>query len=255
MKRNQLFFVIALLGLTLGCKDNKKSTGETAMASALVSEQLAQTAKTTDANAQTPDGEEADGKDEPQSGKQAATKKNARPMVYCIAADGYLNIREMPVPGSKVVGRLTTGGAGAEYRGSTSKWHAVRYNGVDGFVNGNYAMLEGLEEMSMDVPEAKGRKVYYIVIGSYTDLAEAKKSVEVLPDALDACSIYRTIANGNTIYRLCTDCTYDRNKAREQMRAIKEYLGRDAWVWENDGVAPCVYQGIDYDGEPTRIIP
>ncbi len=79
----------------------------------------------------------------------------SKPTVYSIADDGFLNIREMPNASAKIVGRLITGGDGAEYLGSASNWINVRYKGVEGFVNGKYAKISGLEDASMQVAGAK----------------------------------------------------------------------------------------------------
>ena len=55
--------------------------------------------------------------------------------VYSTASDGYVNIREMPVVGSNILGRIKTGGRGAAYLGSTGMWHRVEMNGVEGYVD------------------------------------------------------------------------------------------------------------------------
>ena len=253
---------MALLALACGCKDSKQGTatpinvpeGEQQSVEQNANAPVTAEGDTTNTDMDGADAKEADGIVDA-SGFGTPPSATAKPMVYSIAEDGFLNIREMPVPGSKIVGRLTTGGEGAEYLGSTSKWHNVKYHGVEGYVNGNYAELRGLEELSTNVPEAKGRKVYYVVLGSFTDLAKAKQSTEVLPDALDGNCIYRTTDKGKTIYRLCLDCYYSRDKAQKLAKSTKEFFGRDVWVWESQGVAPCVYQGISPSGEPARMTP
>ena len=137
--------------------------------------------------------------------KQEASKqeKNAKPMVYCISDDGFLNIREFPKASTKIVGKLLTGGDGAEYLGSSGDWYYVRYKGVEGYVNGKYARLTGLEESSMKVSGAN-KKVYYVVVGTYQSLDEAKKAMIVQPDALDGSNVYRgKDKNGRTVFRMC----------------------------------------------------
>ncbi|MBO4825630.1 MAG: hypothetical protein J5506_00125 [Prevotella sp.] len=260
MKKKSLILLMALIALTCGCKEkNSSQPQQKEEAEEQTVEQNANTQHLTPNTQTTTDMDDAEAK-EPDgmvgaSGFGTPPSATAKPIVYSIAEDGFLNIREMPVPGSKIVGKLTTGGEGAEYLGSTSKWHNVKYHGVEGYVNGNYAELRGLEELSTNVPEAKGRKVYYVVLGSFTDLAKAKQSTEVLPDALDGNCIYRTTDKGKTIYRLCLDCYYSRDKAQKLAKSTKEFFGRDVWVWESQGVAPCVYQGILPSGEPARMTP
>ena len=163
---------------------------------------------------------------------------------------GFLNIREQPNSSSRILGRLITDGKGAEYRGSTGQWLKVRYEGVEGFVHSNYARLEGLEK-----PQQAGRKVYYVVIGSFNDLNSAKEATRTLPDALDGSCIFRFTQDGKTVYRLCEGSYYSRAQAQGQADGIREYLERETWVLENDGVAPCFYQGVTPKGDAASILP
>lgn len=260
MKKNCFKALFLAFGLTVmtttawGCKDSKSGNSEKENVSenANEDESTNETLKAQDFPVVT---ENPDAQESPEEQEVQQNKQPAKPKVYSTADDGFLNIREMPVPGSKIVGKLITGGEGAEYLGSTSTWHNVKFHGVEGYVNGNYAELRGLEEFSMNVPEAKGRKVYYVVLGSYTDLAKAKKSTEVLPDALDGSCIYRATDKGKTVYRLCLDCFYSREEAQKLTKSTNDFFGRGCWVWESQGLAPCVYQGISPNGEPARMTP
>ena len=269
MKKLTMMMTLSIVAMALGCKEAGASQEQSA------SQQTSIESKSSEAD-EPKASQESDASQEPsaagmpsdsqepgaadktsasqQTGDVAATPTPQHPVVVSIADDGFLNIREMPMASSKIVGRLITGGEGAEYLGSTSNWINVRYKGVEGYVNGKYARIQGLEEQSMRVKGAKG-KVYYVVIGSYESIDEAKKSTEVLPDALDGSNIYRTTAKGKTVYRLCAGCYYKRKDAQSQVDGINEYLGREAWVWESDGVAPCVYQGIAPSGELTPMGP
>lgn len=255
-----LFLAFGLMVMTTtawGCKDNKSGNSEKENVSenANENESANETLKAKDFPVVTENQEVQDAQEAPEEQEVQQNKQPAKPKVYSTADDGFLNIREMPVPGSKIVGKLMTGGEGAEYLGSTSTWHNVKFHGVEGYVNGKYAELRGLEELSTNVPEAKGRKVYYVVLGSYTDLAKAKKSTEVLPDALDGSCIYRATEKGKTVYRLCLDCFYSREEAQKLTKSTNDFFGRNSWVWESQGLAPCVYQGISPNGEPARMTP
>lgn len=250
-----LAFCLTVMATTAwGCKENKSGNNESVNVNEDVNEN--ESAKEALKAQDFPDvAENQEAQEAPEEQDVQQSKQTAKPKVYSIADDGFLNIREMPVPGSKIVGKLLTGGEGAEYLGSTSKWHCVKYQGVEGYVNGNYAELRGLEEYSTNVPEAKGRKVYYVVLSSYTDLAKAKKSTEVLPDALDGSCIYRATEKGKTVYRLCLDCFYSREEAQKLTKSTNDFFDRNCWVWESQGLAPCVYQGISPNGEPARMTP
>ena len=95
-----------------------------------------------------------------------------------------------------------------------------------------------------------------MVVGTYQSLDEAKKAMIVQPDALDGSNVYRgKDKNGRTVFRMCPGCYYSRADAQEQVKALNEYLGINSWIWESDGVAPCVYQGIGLSGEPSQIGP
>ena len=52
------------------------------------------------------------------------------------------------------------------------------------------------------------RTVYYIVCGSYTSLDKAKKQSEQMSEVL-FYPVYKTTANGKTVYRLCCECYYN----------------------------------------------
>lgn len=246
MKKKLIFGTLLVAALISGCKDNKGSqTPEKSQGLA----NKGQAAVKTDEPATTDDN--ATAKEESKtSTEQTISSSSQSAMVYSVSADGFLNIREQPNSSSRILGRLITDGKGAEYHGSTGLWHRVSYEGVEGFVHANYARVEGLTK-----PLQAGRKVYYVVIGSYNDLNEAKKATQTLPDALDGSCIYRFTQDGKTVYRLCEGSYYSRATAQGQADGINQYLERDVWVFENDGVAPCYYQGVTPKGDEASILP
>lgn len=58
----------------------------------------------------------------------------------------------------------------------------------------------------------KARNVYYIVCGSYTSLNAAIKQSEQMSEVV-FYPVYKTKANGKTVYRLCCACYYSREDA------------------------------------------
>lgn len=247
--------MMALALALTGCKDAKNNS-ETA--------EPQQTGEKQEQNVKNEEAQEgnileADDTTVQKADEEKATKpeqaKDTKPMVYCISDDGFLNIREFPIASSKILGKLLTGGEGAEYLASSGNWYFVRLKGTVGYVNSKYAKLVGLEESSMKVSGAD-KKVFYVVVGTYESLDEAKKAMIVQPDALDGSNVYRAKdKNGRTVFRMCPGCYYSRAEAQEQVQALNEYLGIKSWIWESDGVAPCVYQGIGLNGEPSQIGP
>ena len=255
MKKETLLIMAMALVLT-GCKDAKNNGDAADSKQAEVKQEQdvkddgdAQEGNIFDAD------ETADPKETDNTQKASKQAKNTKPMVYSIADDGFLNIREYPKASAPILGKLLTGGEGAEYLGSSGDWYNVRYKGVEGYVNGKFAKLTGLEESSMRVAGAN-KKVYYVVVGTYSSLAEAKKAMIVQPDALDGSNVYRAKdKNGRTVFRLCPGCYYNRADAQEHAKGLNDFLDIGAWIWESDGVAPCVYQGIALNGEPSSIGP
>ncbi len=174
--------------------------------------------------------------------------------VYSTASDGYVNIREMPVVGSNILGRIKTGGRGAAYLGSTGMWHRVEMNGVEGYVDSRYCQVEGLDKASMRVNGGKG-PIYYVVIEEYRTLNEARKATEKLPDSLDGACIYRFNDKDGTVYALTVASFLSRETAQQQVDALSQYLYRQSWILYRPTPAPCVYQGIEPSGEPASLEP
>ncbi len=259
-----LFLEMAIALALTSCKDAKGNTEAAEQPKTEVEQEQtvkdngeATKAKTLDAaetdapEAKDKQAKEAKDKQAVEGGQQS--KKKA--MVYCTSSDGFLNIREWPNVSGKILGKLLTGGEGAEYLGSSGNWYYVRYKGTEGYVNGKYARLTGLEESSLRVAGAN-KKVYYVVVGSYPSLAEAKKAMYAQPDALDGSNVYRAKDNkGRTVFRQCAASYYKRSDAQEHAKGLNDYLEVGAWIWESDGVAPCVYQGIGLNGEPSPLGP
>ncbi len=255
MKKIYFISVIALGALVISCKDGKPGGQPTS-----TSQELREKGSKGQTNVETPetqaksDGQEAQPAPATEQPTAATASSSAQPMVYSVSADGFLNIREHPNSSSKILGRLLTDGKGAEYLGSTGNWHNVRYEGVVGFVHAGYARLEGLEQQAQRA-QTSGRKVYYVVLNSFSDLNSAKEATRYLPDALDGSCIFRATQGGKTVYRLCEGSYYKRSDAQSQLDAIKQYLEREAWIWEADAVAPCVYQGVYPSGESASVLP
>ena len=258
MKKIYFISAIALGALLMGCKDGKQG-GQTTSTSQELREKGSKGQTNAEAQENQPSAD-AEVVEHPAAPAQPATEQpapstsSAQPMVYSVSADGFLNIREHPNSSSKILGRLLTDGKGAEYLGSTGNWHNVRYEGVVGFVHAGYARLEGLEQQAQRA-QTSGRKVYYVVLNSFSDLNSAKEATRYLPDALDGSCIFRATQGGKTVYRLCEGSYYKRSDAQSQLDGIKQYLEREAWIWEADAVAPCVYQGVYPSGESASVLP
>ena len=88
----------------------------------------------------------------------------------------------------------------------------------------------------------KARNVYYIVRGSYTSLNAAIKQSEQMSEVV-FYPVYKTKANGKTVYRLCCACYYSREDAQKDLDGIfSGFKGDDWWIWQSKGLATCVYR-------------
>lgn len=98
------------------------------------------------------------------------------------------------------------------------------------------------------------QKVYYVVLGSYSSLKEAKRFNYYAPDGLE-CNIYKARANGKIVYRACCNVFKTANEAHGCAREIQKHYGINAWVWASNGAANCVFQETGLNGEPIPILP
>lgn len=88
----------------------------------------------------------------------------------------------------------------------------------------------------------KTRTVYYIVCGSYSSLDKAIKQSEMMSEVV-FYPVYKTTANGKTVYRLCCECYYSREDAQKDLDGIfSGFKGDDWWIWPSKGLAKCVYR-------------
>ncbi len=96
---------------------------------------------------------------------------------------------------------------------------------------------------------ASAAKIYYVVQGSYSSFQKAKDAYEG--------AVYRTSANGKTVYRTCPACFYSLSDAKDFASALKEHDDVDAWVWPSDTklshLDPC--EGSECSCMPYKSIP
>lgn len=104
---------------------------------------------------------------------------------------------------------------------------------------------------AQQTPKNKSKKVYYVVVSSWSDFEKAKSSYGKIPDALEG-PIYKVKSNGNTVYRMCSSCYQTKEAAQAEVKKIKNYSDRDVWIWESDGLADCVYTTVNAKGDKMR---
>lgn len=166
---------------------------------------------------------------------------------YCIAADGFLNIREAPSAKSQIIGCLTTGGEGAVVLGKSGNWLKVDYYGIVGYVNKSFVSYQKPKNLE---PKYRG-KVYYVVVDSHPDFLSAKQHAEMFDIVF---AVYRVMIDGKTTFR-CVDGCYKSLQDAENYLSMLREIGKDGWIWESKGLAHCIYRPIMGNGEPVPVMP
>ena len=96
--------------------------------------------------------------------------------------------------------------------------------------------------------QKSGKTVYYIVMGSYSSLDNAKEATFNAPDGLES-PIYEVKVKGKTYYRICVSCYKSKAKAQEDLNQLKDFYGDRFWIWPSKGLAKCVYCPVGLSGE------
>lgn len=175
-----------------------------------------------------------------------AQKAGAK-LVYSVASDGYVNVRQAPSARSKVIGVLATGRKGAVLLSSKGTWWKVRVDDVTGYVNSKYVQLGTKPAVVKNLPE-----FYYEVVATCNTMKEVKDFFYYCPDALDGSPVYRTNERGKQVYKICISCHSTRNAAENACKVTNDLFGNDfAKVWTTKGLAECVYLPMTPAGEPA----
>lgn len=194
-------------------------------------------------------------KDTQSKNNDLAKKKDAasvgEELVYSIADEGYVNIRDFPNADSDVVGVLATNRDGAKLISNQGAWWKVRIDSVVGYVNSEYVRLSNTPVKINGLPN-----VYYVVLGSYESLDSALTYNYRRPDGME-CWIYKCTAKGKTVYRLCDGCFSTLQKAQSAINdwsssSLYGHWFTDAWIWKNDGLGNCVFCPVNYETERTK---
>lgn len=193
-------------------------------------------------------------KDAQSKNNDSAKKKDAVPageeLVYSIADDGYVNIRQFPDADSYVVGVLATNRKGAKLVSNQGKWWKIRIDNVEGYVNSRYVKMSSTPVKISGLPT-----VYYVVLESHGSLDSAQTYNYRRPDGME-CWIYKCTSNGKTVYRLCDGCFSTRSNAQAAINKWRSMMYSDwytnAWIWENEGLGDCISCPVNYETEMQK---
>lgn len=138
------------------------------------------------------------------------------------------------------------------------------HNTVCGYCEGHY-IHEGWKcpHCQKGIRKEKGKSptLYYVVVGSFSSLQEASYYNNNAPGDMEWGAVYKTTANGRTVYRVCQGCYRTKAKAQkeahEASQFIKDMTGRSngAWVWPSNTLPTCVEYARDEDGNPCAQYP
>ena len=183
------------------------------------------------------------------SAKNRKAVSTSEQLVYSVATDGFVYVRELPNADSETIGVLATNRKGAKLISNQGTWWKVRIDTVVGYVNSKYVKLSDTPVKISGLP-----KVYYVVLESHSTLDSAQMYNYYCPDGME-CWIYKCTAKGKTVYRVCDGCFSTRSKAQmiiNERRSLYDdgwNYYTNAWIWENEGLGDCVYCPPIYEGD------
>lgn len=158
-------------------------------------------------------------------------------LVYSVATDGFVNVRQEPNADSKAVGVIATNRKGAELLNNQSKWWKIRIDNVVGYVNSRYVKLSSTPVKIDGLPT-----VYYVVVSTCNSMTEVKEFFYGCSDMLDGSPVYKDIENGKEVYKICVNC-YSTQSGAQKFRDMTNNLFGDGYatIWATKGLAECVY--------------
>ena len=168
---------------------------------------------------------------------RVSAQKTAGKLVYSVATDGYVNVRQAPTAKSKVIGVLATGRKGAALLSSKGTWWKVRVDNVTGYVNSKYVQLSNKPVAVKNLPE-----FYYELLATCQSMKEVNDFFYNCPDVLDGSPVYLDYENGKKVYKICMSCHATRRAAEEACKETNNLFGYElSKVWATKGLAECVY--------------
>ncbi len=101
---------------------------------------------------------------------------------------------------------------------------------------------------------ANTRTVYYVVVASYDNMGEAENYVQNMPDGLES-PVYKAFAKGKTVYRVCCGCYTNKAEAQSLVSLLANNYYMKSWIWQGNTNEECVYRPIGLSGNPVDISP
>lgn len=165
------------------------------------------------------------------------TVSTSKQLVYSVATDGFVNVRQEPNADSKAIGVLATNHKGAELLNNQNKWWKIRIDNVIGYVNSRYVKLSSAPVMIGGLPT-----IYYVVVSTCNSMSEVKEFFNNCSDMLDGSPVYKDIVGGKEVYKICVNCYSTKSSAQEFCDRINNLFGDNyAKIWATQGLAECVY--------------
>lgn len=103
----------------------------------------------------------------------------------------------------------------------------------------------------IETTNKKTKTLYYVVVASRESLREAAIVSQNMPDGLES-PVYKAFSKGKTVYRVCSGCYTNKKDAKELVTLLKDYYYMKAWIWTDETNAECVYRPTGGNGNPVR---
>ena len=105
---------------------------------------------------------------------------------------------------------------------------------------------------SVETTHKNAPTLYYVVVASRDWLDDAASFGQNMPDGLES-PVFKSVANGKTVYRVCCGCYASKKEAKEIKALLKDYYYIDSWIWKDETNAQCVYRPTGGNGRPVDI--
>lgn len=99
--------------------------------------------------------------------------------------------------------------------------------------------------------QKKAQTLYYVVVASRESKDEAARIGQNMPDGLES-PVYKAWAKGKTVYRVCCGCYTNIKDAKDLVSMLKSYYNMTSWIWTDNTNAECVYRPIGGNSNPVR---
>lgn len=103
----------------------------------------------------------------------------------------------------------------------------------------------------IETVQKNAQTLYYVVVASRDRLNDAASYGQNMPDGLES-PVYKAWAKGKTVYRVCCGCYTNIKDAKDLVSMLKSYYNMTSWIWTDNTNAECVYRPVGGNGNPVH---